>query len=70
MTPTELKRMRNPLSAKNVRLIRRTLGFIDLHICCHSSDLPAAKQWFREISDDLCACMAILNEWSERKKRK
>ena len=70
MTPTELKRMRNPLSAKNVRLIRRTLGFIDLHMCCHSSDLPTAKQWFREISDDLCACMAILNEWNERKKRK
>lgn len=68
MTPHELAKMRNMLSIKNVRRIRKLLNAIDFNISCRSRNTFEVHDWFREISDELCACRAILNEWNCRKK--
>ncbi len=68
MTPYELAKMRNPLSIKNVRRIRKLLNAISFNISCRSRNTFEVQDWFREISDELCGCRAILNEWNVRKK--
>ena len=68
MTPSELARMRNPLSIANVRRISRTLRAIDYNLTVRCRNMVEFKDWQREISDDLCACLAILNEWDRRRK--
>lgn len=68
MTPYELANMRNPLSIKNVRRIRKLLNTISFKIDYRSRDMIEVHDWFREISDELCACRAILYEWNCRKK--
>lgn len=68
MTPCELARMRNPLSLANVRRIRKTLRAIDYNLIMRSHNSLELQDWRREISDDLCACLAILNEWDRRRK--
>lgn len=68
MTPSELARMRNPLSLANVRRIRRLLRAIDYNLIMRSRDMVEFEDWRLEIRDDLCACLAILNEWDKRRK--
>lgn len=68
MTPSELARMRNPLSIANMRRIRKTLRAIDYNLTVRCRNMVEFKDWRREISDDLCACLAILNEWDRRRK--
>lgn len=68
MTPIELAKMRNPLSIKNVRRIRKLLNAISFNMTLRSRDMVEVHGWFHEVADELCGCRAILNEWNDRKK--
>ena len=68
MTPCELAKMRNFLSVKNVQRIRKLLKTIDYNICTRSRTGLEIRDWFSEISDELCDCNAILYAWNEKRK--